>query len=173
LGDQDRAAVAAFFLALDHASRYSRFCEIMTDAAVVRYVGTIDFAKTIVLGTANAVGLVAIVEIFPYLAVPTTGEVALCIAPCAQGQGLGRTVLRDAACQALAFGMERLVLTYSAANVRMQALISDLRQQALGQDHARAIDAIPGARIAMMQSASTLPALASDALEHTAVIQLC
>jgi RimJ/RimL family protein N-acetyltransferase len=172
LTDQDRAAVTAFFLALDHSSRYSRFCEIMTDAALVRYVGTIDFAKSIVLGTVNAGGLVAIVELLPYQTVPTTGEVALCLALCAQSQGLGGTVLRDAVCRARDFGLDRLVLTYSAANVRMQALITQLRLQSRCQGHGCATGTMPCVRVEMAQLAESLPALASDALELTAVVQL-
>jgi RimJ/RimL family protein N-acetyltransferase len=180
LTEADRAEVTTFLLTLDHTSRYCRFCEIMTDAAIVRYARAIDFATTVIVAAEQNGILVGMVEIFRYAAVPSTGEIALCVSPRAQSQGIGCSLLHHAVCAASDHSFTRLVVTYSAANARMQALIARLRRERHvtqgneddqgDRNHATTKGAAVSVEMALV--ADILPAQFSDVLEYTAVIQL-
>jgi GNAT superfamily N-acetyltransferase len=167
--DGDRAAVTAMLLKLDHWGRYCRFCQVTSDAEIIRYASSIDFTRSIVLGYSDGAGLAAIAEILPCVYVPSACEVALCVSPTSQGGGLGQSILQEAIGVAQGNGLTRLVLTYSSGNAPMQALVNRLERLIDGRNQRGAA----AFRLGMAPSDDTLPALASGAVERRAIVQLC
>jgi RimJ/RimL family protein N-acetyltransferase len=169
LGAADRNAIAGHFAGLDHSSRYHRFGRITTAANVQAYVASIDLTAIVAAGLFDDERLVGLAEIHPYANhVERTAEVALSIATPYQGQGAGKTLLREAIFAAHALGLTQLVFTYTSGNRRMEHVLQALER---GQD--TRLRALASAVQVHWDMASTcLPQLMADACERVAVVVL-
>jgi GNAT superfamily N-acetyltransferase len=120
LGEQHKFLILKHLLALPEHDRRLRFGTPAGDAAIERYVGSIDFDRDVVLGLVDEAGHL---RGFGHLVLhAATPELGISIDPAARGGGLGSLLLARACGHVRGAGKEHLVMHYLPENIALARL---------------------------------------------------
>jgi GNAT superfamily N-acetyltransferase len=127
LGEADRTAITAVFLALDHGGRYQRFGRIMTDTAVADYSRHLNFSITRVIGRFEGAVLIGFAEISLSNASGAPCDAVLTVIPSRQRQGVGTALLKAAIAAVHALQQSQLSVIFQGSDRRMRDLVVALQ----------------------------------------------
>jgi GNAT superfamily N-acetyltransferase len=139
LGEADRPAILAHFLALDARDRALRFHAGRSDDTLARYVAGIDFARMLLAGAQGPADgrLLALAEAHLDDAhAPSCAELAVSVLADCRREGLGRRVVAHALRLAAARGARRAEFFYGADNRPLIRLVRSLGARITPDGHA-------------------------------------
>ena len=147
LGEQHKPLILKHLLALPEHDRRLRFGTPAGDAAIERYVASVDFARDIVLGLVDEAGHL---RGFGHLVLhAATPELGLSIDPAMRGGGLGSLLLARACGRVREAGKDQLVMHYLPENTALARLAARAGMR---------LDVVEGEGRALL----TLPPLGAD-----------
>lgn len=152
LGAEQRATIAAHFLALDKGSRDLRFGSRLPDASLVKYVAGIDFEKDIVEGAWDDDTLVGVAHLAVYAHDGhAVGELGISVLMGARHRHLGQRLLDRTLVHARLRGLWR---------VHVQFLVRNRPMGRLACEFTKLIDVSGGDAHAVIDMTELVPALA-------------
>jgi len=116
----ERTSVKEFYLALSADDRRKRFCCLLSDDAISRYVDGLDFMQHSVLGAFNArAQLIGLAELAPG---DKESELAFAVRADMRCQGLGAKLMARIFLHAKMAGVRKVVVMFLSDNVPMRRL---------------------------------------------------
>jgi GNAT superfamily N-acetyltransferase len=118
--EYERDVVKAFYLALSPDDRRKRFCSMLSDDTLSRYVESVDFMRQTVLGVFNEhAQLIGLAELAPAAA---ESELAFAVRPDMRRRRIGTSLMEHILLDARMSGIGKVFVIFLSDNLPMRRL---------------------------------------------------